>query len=146
MNIHMQLALECAQKAFDADEVPVGAVVVKGNKVIAACHNKVITNHDPSAHAEIMAIREASQHLNSEFLTDCDIYVTLEPCPMCAFALALARIAKVYFGAYDPKMGGIEHGARIFQTSSCHHKPEVYGGIMELESSRLLKTFFKNKR
>lgn len=142
----MPLALKYASEAASMDEVPVGAIIVKNNHIIAANHNRVISWHDPSAHAEILAIRDAAKHLSSEFLIDCDLYVTLEPCPMCAFAISLARIRRVYFGAYDAKMGGVEHGARIFQSSSCHHKPQVYGGIMEAECSHILKQFFMQKR
>jgi tRNA(adenine34) deaminase len=142
----MKLALEQAQKAYDRDEVPVGAVIIKDGQVIASGCNQVIKASDPSAHAEMIAIRDAARNFGSEFLVGCDLYVTLEPCPMCAFAIALARIDRVYFGAYDPKMGGVESGPRIFNSSSCHHKPEVYGGLKEEECGALLKKFFASKR
>lgn len=143
---YMQLALEQAQQAYDRNEVPVGAVIVKGGQVISLGYNQVMHASDPSAHAEMIVIRESAQHLVSEFLVGCDLYVTLEPCPMCAFAIALARIDRVFFGAYDGKMGGVESGPRIFNSSSCHHKPEIYGGIMEEECGALLKKFFASKR
>lgn len=145
-NEYMNLALEQAQKAYDRDEVPVGAVIVIDGKVIASTCNQVMNAKDPSAHAEMLAIRATAQHLGSEFLVGCDLYVTLEPCPMCAFAIALARINRVFFGAYDPKMGGVESGPRVFNSSSCHHKPEVYGGLKEEECGALLKKFFASKR
>ncbi len=140
-------ALALAHKAAAAGEVPVGAVVVdSAGNIIAAAHNLVVTQHDPTAHAELLAIRSACAALGSERLTDCDLYVTLEPCPMCAQAISFARIRRVYFGAYDEKGGGVENGARIFSQHSCHHKPEIYGGIQESECAQLLKDFFKDRR
>jgi tRNA(Arg) A34 adenosine deaminase TadA len=146
MKSFMSLALEQAKVAYQADEVPVGAVVVKDNQVIATGYNQVITLQDPSAHAEIIALRAAARLLQSEFLVGCDLYVTLEPCPMCAFALSLARINRLYFGAYDAKMGGVEHGPKVLRSTSCHHQIEVYGGIREDECSSMLKSFFAGKR
>ena len=142
----MSAALDHARKAYDAGEVPVGAVIVKDNSIIASAHNLTETLHDPSAHAELLAIRAACEMLGSPRLPECDLYVTLEPCPMCATALSFARIRRLYFGASDPKGGGVEHGPRIFTSSSCHHKPEVYGGIDATESGELLKTFFQQRR
>jgi tRNA(adenine34) deaminase len=145
---HMQQALEEAKKSFERNEVPIGAVIIdtKTNSVIAASGNSMEEQFDPTAHAEINVIRQACLLKKSGRLPDCDLYVTLEPCPMCAQAISFARIRRVYFGAYDPKGGGVEHGAKIFSASSCHHKPDVYGGIMEQESFKMLKEFFKAKR
>jgi tRNA(adenine34) deaminase len=146
-NPFMQLALAQAQKAASAGEVPVGAVIVgPDGKLLASTHNLVETNQDPTAHAELLALRSACEILKSPRLADCDLYVTLEPCAMCAQAIAFARIRRLYFGASDPKGGGVEHGARIFSQPTCHHKPEVYGGIGEAESALLLKNFFQNRR
>jgi tRNA(Arg) A34 adenosine deaminase TadA len=146
-NPFMQLALEQAQKAASADEVPVGAVVVgPDGKTLASAHNLVETNRDPTAHAEILALRSACEILKNPRLVDCDLYVTLEPCAMCAQAIAFARIRRLYFGASDPKGGGVEHGGRIFNQPTCHHKPELYGGIGEAESALLLKNFFQSLR
>ncbi|MCI5048860.1 MAG: nucleoside deaminase [Rickettsiales bacterium] len=142
----MDAALEQARLAANAAEVPVGAVIVKDNQIIAAAHNLVEHDHDVSAHAEILAIRAASKVLASPRLIDCDLYVTLEPCPMCAQAISFARIRRLYFGAYDPKGGGVEHGPRIFQQSSCHHAPEVIGGLQEQPCGELLKSFFEARR
>ena len=132
--------------AAENGEVPVGAVVVKDGKIIASAYNLVETNRDPTAHAEILAIRSACEIINSPRLIGCDLYVTLEPCAMCAQAISLARIRRLYFGAYDEKGGGVEHGARIFSHSTCNHKPEIYGGINESECGELLKEFFREKR
>lgn len=142
----MVLALGQAQKAAKCGEVPVGAVIVKDGNVIAATGNRVVELRDPTAHAELLAIRSACELLQSERLVDCDLYVTLEPCPMCAQAISFARIRRLYFGAYDPKGGGVDNGARIFHQTSCHHKPEVYGGIQESECTALLKDFFRARR
>ncbi len=139
-------ALKQAKKASMSDEVPVGAVVVCKNKIIAKAHNLTESKCNPTFHAEIIALTKAAKKLKSNKLTECDLYVTLEPCPMCAHAISLSRIRRVYFGAYDPKGGGVENGARIFNASSCHHKPEVYGGLMEEECGKLLKDFFSKKR
>lgn len=140
-------ALEQAHKAAAAGEVPVGAVIVDSDgTVIAAAHNLVVAQHDPTAHAELLAIRAACAAVGSERLAGYDLYVTLEPCPMCAQAISFARLRRVYFGAYDEKGGGVENGARIFSQPSCHHKPEIYGGMQESECSQLLKDFFKDRR
>ncbi|MDX1974726.1 MAG: nucleoside deaminase [Rickettsiales bacterium] len=142
----MHVALEQAQLAQSRGEVPVGAVIVKDGQLISASGNLVIDSHDPTAHAELLAIRAACQLLKTERLVGCDLYVTLEPCPMCAQAISFARIRRLYFGAYDPKGGGVENGARIFQQSSCHHKPEIYGGLNEQACAALLKDFFAELR
>jgi tRNA(adenine34) deaminase len=143
----MQLALAEARRAAAVGEVPVGAVVVDGQgRVLARAHNRVETERDPTAHAEILALREAGRQRGSARLVDCDLYVTLEPCPMCAQAIAFARIRRLYFGAADPKGGGVEHGARVFAASSCHHRPEVYGGIGERAAADLLRAFFQERR
>lgn len=142
----MQSAISLAQQAALRGEVPVGAIIVKDGSIIASAHNLTETNQDPTAHAEMIAIRSACEIIGSERLVDCDMYVTLEPCPMCAAAIGFARIRRLYFGAYDPKSGGVDNGARIFAQSSCHHKPEIYGGINESECAELLKSFFKEKR
>ena len=141
------LALDLARTAAQRGEVPVGAVIVdsEGN-VVAQAYNLTEKLKDPTAHAEMLAIREACKQLDRERLVDCDMYVTLEPCPMCAQAISNARIRRLYFGAYDEKSGGVENGARIFNQSSCHHKPEVYGGIDESACSALLKDFFRQLR
>ena len=141
------LAIEQARQAAQLGEVPVGAVIVGSDgKILASTHNLVIANRDATAHAELLAIRAACTVLGSERLTGCDLYVTLEPCPMCAAAISHARIRRLYFGAYDEKGGGVENGARIFNQSSCHHKPEIYGGMDEANCSALLKDFFRQLR
>ena len=147
-NIHMSHALEAAKAAADRGEVPVGAVIVHGptDKVISVASNRVLELHDPTAHAEILAIREACQKLSSERLNDCDLYVTLEPCPMCAQAISFARIRRLYYGAGDEKGGGVDNGAIVFNAKSCHHKPDVYGDIMAAPAAKLLKDFFKERR
>ena len=143
----MQLALAAARRAKAAGEVPVGAVVVDvEGAILATAHNRVEQDHDPTAHAEILALREAGRRRGTPRLVDCDLYVTLEPCPMCAQAIAFARIRRLYFAAADPKGGGVEHGARIFAASSCHHRPEVIGGIQETEAAALLRGFFAARR
>lgn len=142
----MDDALSCAHDAFDAGEVPIGAVIVKDGQIIAQGRNRVLADKDPSAHAEIVAIRSAGQALGSERLVDCDLYVTLEPCPMCAQAISFARIRRLYFAAYDPKGGGVEHGPVIFDQPTCHHRPEVYGGLRERAAADLLLSFFQDKR
>lgn len=142
----MEIALLEAQKAFDAKEVPVGAVVVRDGAVVARAHNLTVSQQNPLKHAELIAIQGACGALNRPYLEDCELYVTLEPCAMCAGAIAHARLARVYFGAYDPKSGGTEHGARVFDHPQSHHKPEVYGGIMEGECAQLLKDFFVHRR
>ncbi len=145
-NKYMIEALDMAQKAAKLDEVPVGAVVVYNNEIISKAHNLTESEINPTSHAEILAIIHAANKLNTNKLVECDLYVTLEPCPMCAHAISLARIRRLYFGAFDPKGGGVENGAKIFNASSCHHKPEVYGGIMADECGSLLKDFFNLKR
>lgn len=142
----MEIALEEANKAYEIGEVPIGAIIVHNNKIIAASHNKCIVNSDPTAHAEMLAIRAAAEKLGSNFLTNCDIYSSLEPCAMCAYAISLARIKRLYFGAYDAKSGGVENGVFIFSNKNTHHKPEIYGGIMEEESKILLQRFFQSLR
>lgn len=144
-NPFMQAALEKARECSER-EVPVGAVIVRNGRIIASAHNLVETTCDPTAHAELLAIREASAKSASPRLTDCDMYVTLEPCSMCAAAISFARIRRLYFGAYDPKGGGVEHGARFFTQPTCHHAPEVIGGIAESESALMLRGFFKDRR
>ncbi len=144
----MELALRQAEAARDRGEVPVGAVIVDGRtgRLLAQAGNRVEERADPTAHAEMLAIREATQTQGEPRLDGMDLYVTLEPCAMCAQALSLARIRRLYFGAYDPKSGGVEHGARVFTHATCHHKPEVVGGLGETEAAALLKDFFKGKR
>ena len=142
----MNQALEQARLAAQRGEVPIGAVIIRGNEIIASAHNLVETQSDPTAHAELLAIRSACEILKSPRLTDCDLYVTLEPCPMCATAISFARIRRLYFGAPDPKGGGVEHGARIFNQPTCHHKPEIIGGMNESECGEILREFFKERR
>lgn len=142
----MPRALALARAAAEAGEVPIGAVVVKDGQVIAEAHNSPRTDHDPTAHAEIVAIRRAAQILKDERLTGCELWVTLEPCAMCAGAIAHARIARVYYAASDPKGGAVEHGARVFDQPQCLHRPEVYTGIGESEAAGLLRDFFRDRR
>ena len=142
----MQFALEEARAAGSRGEVPVGCVIVCNGEVIARAGNRTLVDKDPSAHAELLAIRQAASALNSERLSDCDLYVTLEPCTMCAAAMAFARIRRLYFGAADPKGGAVENGVRFFAAPTCHHRPEVYGGINESDCAGLLKEFFKARR
>ena len=142
----MRLALQQAEASADAGEVPVGAVVVKDGTVVAAAHNQPRTLHDPTAHAEMLAIRAAARELGSERLEGCELWVTLEPCAMCAGAIAHARIAKVYYAAPDPKGGAVEHGARVFEQAQCLHRPEVYSGMGEAEAAGLLRAFFAARR
>lgn len=144
---HMDLALKEARAAAGRGEVPVGAVVIgPDGKVLAQAGNRTRELNDPTAHAEILAIRAACQKLNSERLPGCDLYVTLEPCPMCASAISQTRIARLYFGASDPKSGGVAQGPRVFDHPQSHHTPEVYDGISADPSEALLKAFFKEKR
>jgi len=143
---HMQQAIEQATHAAHQGEVPIGCVVVQNGTVIAKAHNLVETDYRPTAHAELLAIEEACQILQSPRLPDCDLYVTLEPCPMCAQAISFARIRRLYFGAYDPKGGGVDHGPAIFTQPTCHHAPEVYGGIEEDVCGQLLRDFFLKRR
>ncbi len=143
----MNQALAQAEAAAARDEVPVGAVIVDDHgRVIAAAGNRTEELNDPTAHAEMLAIREAAAARGEPRLPDCDLYVTLEPCPMCAQAISFARLRRVYFGAYDPKGGGVDHGPRVFQSSSCHHAPEVVGGLEEEKAAKLLKSFFEAQR
>lgn len=144
---HMDLALEEARKAAARGEVPVGAVVTDATgTVIAAAGNRTLEDRDPTAHAEILAIRAAARALGSERLAGCALYVTLEPCPMCAAAIAQARIARLYYGAADPKSGGVAQGPRVFAHPQTHHVPEVYDGIAAEEASALLRAFFAERR
>ena len=145
-NLFIKEALEQAKIAFDKGEVPVGCVIVKDNKIITKAHNQNIALRDSTAHAEILAIRQANQILQSHRLNDCDLYVSLEPCSMCAGAISLARISRLYYAASDAKSGGIENGSQVFSHPQCHHKPEIYGGINEAEAQNLLKKFFWQKR
>ncbi|MBV8537577.1 MAG: nucleoside deaminase [Alphaproteobacteria bacterium] len=144
----MQLALAEARLAAASGEVPVGAVLADGEtgEVLARAHNRVDADTDPTAHAELLAIREAAVARGAKRLETCDLYVTLEPCPMCAQAIAFARLRRVYYGAADPKGGGVEHGPRIFAQPTCHHRPEVYGGIDEAAAAELLRDFFRDRR
>ena len=143
----MALALVEAEAAAGAGEVPVGAVLVAGDgTVLASDRNRIEERRDPTAHAEMLVIRAASVRLGTARLVGCDLYVTLEPCPMCAMAASLARLRRIYYGAEDPKGGGIDHGPRILASTSCHHRPEVYGGIAASRSAELLRTFFQARR
>jgi len=142
----MSIALEEARAAGARGEVPVGCVVVRDGTIVARAGNRTIADHDPTAHAELIAIRAAASTLGSERLADCDLYVTLEPCAMCAAAMSFARIRRLYFGAADAKGGAVEHGVRFFAAPTCHHRPEVYGGINESECGELLKNFFQARR
>jgi tRNA(adenine34) deaminase len=142
----MDDALSEARAADAAGEVPVGCVIVREGKIIARAGNRTLRDRDPTAHAEMLAIRWAASALGSERLTDCDLYVTLEPCAMCAAALSFARIRRLYYGAGDPKGGAVDNGVRFFAAPTCHHRPEVYGGIGETEAAGLLKEFFKARR
>lgn len=142
----MRLALDEARAAAADGEVPVGAVVTKGGEIVAAARNRMRETSDPSAHAEIVALREAAAALGTNRLDDCDLWVTLEPCAMCAGAISLARISRLYFGAADPKGGAVVNGVRLFAQPTCHHAPQVYSGIGEAEAGALLKAFFQARR
>ncbi|HEB80123.1 MAG TPA: nucleoside deaminase [Rhodospirillales bacterium] len=144
----MTLALDQAGSGAATGEVPVGAVLVDGatGEIIASAHNLTETNSDPTAHAEMLVLRAAAARSGDARLTGCDLYVTLEPCPMCAQAISFARLRRLYFGAYDPKGGGVDHGPRIFSQTTCHHAPEVVGGVNEVQCGRLLKDFFRERR
>lgn len=142
----MDLALKAAETAQTAGEVPIGCVIVLNNAVIASAGNRTLTDRDPTAHAEILAIRQAAAALGSERLVDCDLYVTLEPCTMCAGAISFARIRRLYFGAADPKGGAVESGVRFFAQPTCHHVPEVYSALGETRSAQLLRQFFQARR
>lgn len=142
----MGIALGEAKAAAESGEVPVGCVVVRGGEVLSQAGNRTLRDRDPTAHAEVLALRTAAAKLGSERLIDCDLYVTLEPCTMCAAAISFARIRRLYFAASDPKGGAVESGVRFFGSPSCHHRPEVYGGIGEGEAAAILKNFFAAKR
>jgi tRNA(adenine34) deaminase len=142
----MDEALAEARAAGERGEVPVGCVVVRGGEVLTRAGNRTLADRDPTAHAEIIAIRQAAALLGSERLDTCDLYVTLEPCAMCAGALAFARIRRLYYGAGDPKGGAVDNGVKFFASPTCHHRPEVYGGIAEVEAGSLLREFFKERR
>jgi tRNA(adenine34) deaminase len=142
----MRLALEQARLAAADGEVPIGAVVIRDGAVVAMAHNRTRTLPDPTAHAEVLAIRAAAQALGQERLDGCELWVTLEPCAMCAGAIAHARLARVYYAAPDPKGGAVEHGARVFEQPQCLHRPEVYSGMGEGESADLLRSFFRERR
>ena len=143
---YMDMALKEARKAEAAGEVPVGAVVVAPDGSLIAAGNRTLAMNDPSAHAEMLAIREACRNAGSDRLPGFDLYVTLEPCPMCAAVISFARIRRLYYGASDPKSGGVEHGPRVFHQSTCHHKPEIYSGIGDVEARALLQAFFARRR
>jgi tRNA(adenine34) deaminase len=143
----MELALAAAEAAAARSEVPVGAALLDGaGELVAVCANRTEELADPTAHAEMLVIRAAAQKLGRPRLAECDLYVTLEPCPMCAQAISFARIRRLYYGAADPKGGGVEHGPRIFASASCHHRPAIYGGIAERRAAELLRRFFAARR
>jgi tRNA(Arg) A34 adenosine deaminase TadA len=142
----MSVAFAQARAAEARDETPIGAAIVRGGVVIARAGNRTREDADPTAHAEMLAIREAARAIGNERLTDCDLYVTLEPCAMCAGAISHARLRRLYFAARDPKGGAVEHGPRFFAQPTCLHAPEVYGGIRESEASQMLREFFRGKR
>lgn len=142
----MDLALEQAENAEKAGEVPIGCVIVRDGAVIARAGNRTLTDRDPTAHAEVLALREAARALDSERLTGCDLYVTLEPCTMCAAAISFARVRRLYFGALDPKGGAVDSGVRFFAAPTCHHAPEIYPAVGETRAAALLREFFKARR
>jgi tRNA(adenine34) deaminase len=142
----MAMALDEARAAAALGEVPVGCVIVRDGAIVARAGNRTLADRDPTAHAEIIAIRAAATSLGSERLDACDLYVTLEPCAMCAGAVAFARVRRVYYGAADPKGGAVDNGVKFFASPSCHHRPEVYGGLAEAEAGALLKEFFRERR
>jgi tRNA(adenine34) deaminase len=142
----MDLALKTAENAGNAGEVPIGCVVVRNGEVIATAGNRTLTDFDPTAHAERLAIREAARAIGSERLIECDLYVTLEPCTMCAAAISFARIRRLYYGAADPKGGAVDSGVRFFAQPTCHHAPEVYSSVGENQSATMLREFFKARR
>ena len=145
-NDPLSRAFAAARAAADRGEVPVGAVVARHGVVLAVAGNRTLELRDPTAHAEMLAIRVACRVLGSERLTGCDLYVTLEPCVMCAAAISFARLRRVYYAASDPKGGGVDHGPRVFAQATCHHVPEVYGGLRESEAAEMLRAFFRGKR
>jgi len=142
----MDLALNQARKAASNGEVPIGCVIVRDGAVLAQAGNRTLTDHDPTAHAEMLAIRAAAGELGSERLAGCDLYVTLEPCTMCAAAISFARIRRLYYGASDPKGGAVDSGVRFFASPTCHHVPEIYPGMGERDSAALLRDFFRARR
>ena len=142
----MDLALKAAEMAGKSGEVPIGCVVVREGGVIATAGNRTLTERDPTAHAEMLAIREAARKIGSERLVDCDLYVTLEPCTMCAAAISFARVRRLYYGAADPKGGAVDSGVRFFASPTCHHVPEVYSAVGEREAATLLREFFRARR
>jgi tRNA(Arg) A34 adenosine deaminase TadA len=142
----MALALIEARAAGARGEVPIGALVTKDGAIVASAGNRTRELNDPTAHAELLAIREAAGMLKSERLIGCDLWVTLEPCPMCAAAISFARLRRLYFGAEDPKGGAVVSGARLYELPTCHHAPEVYGGFAEVEAGEMLREFFKERR
>jgi tRNA(adenine34) deaminase len=146
MRSFMDLALGEARDAAAAGEVPVGCVIVRDGAVLARAGNRTLRDRDPTAHAEMLAIRQAAAAISCERLVDCDLYVTLEPCPMCAAAAAFARVRRLYYGAADPKGGAVESGVRYFSSPTCHHRPEIYNGIAATEAAALLRAFFAAKR
>jgi tRNA(adenine34) deaminase len=139
-------AFEAAQRAGEAQEVPVGAVILRAGEIVASAGNRTLRDRDPTAHAEVLAIRAACRRLGTERLANCDLYVTLEPCAMCAAAISFARIRRLYFAAFDAKGGAVEHGPRFFSQPTCHHAPDVYGGIRESEAADMLRAFFAARR
>src|SRR5579883_643141 len=146
MTSFMDMALAEPRAAAEGGEVPVGCVIVRAGEVVARTGNRTLADRDPTAHAELLAIRSAAVTLGSERLVECDLYVTLEPCTMCAAALSFARIRRLYYGAADPKGGAVDNGVRFFASATCHHRPEVYGGIGETEAAALLRDFFAERR
>jgi len=142
----MDLALKAAESAGKSGEVPIGCVIVLNSEVIATAGNRTLTDRDPTAHAEMLAIRQATAAVGSERLVDCHLYVTLEPCTMCAAAISLARVRRLYYGASDPKGGAVESGVRFFASPTCHHTPEVYSAVGESEAATLLRAFFRARR
>lgn len=142
----MDLALDEARATAAAGEVPVGCVIVREGAVVAKARNRTVADRDPTAHAELLAIRQAAAALGSERLSDCDLYVTLEPCTMCAAAISFARIRRLYYGAADPKGGAVENGVRFYAAPTCHHRPEVYSDIAAREATELLRAFFQTRR
>ncbi len=142
----MEIAFAEAELAVATGEVPIGAVVVRDGEVVARAYNRTLTDKDPTAHAEMLVLRAAATAVGNERLAGCDLYVTLEPCTMCAAAISLARIRRLYYGAADPKGGAVESGVRFFAAATCHHRPEIYSGIGEERAAQLLKTFFASRR
>src|SRR6202521_5285324 len=142
----MDLALKMAENAGKSGEVQIGCVIFRDYEVVATASNRTLTDRDPTAHAEILALRQAAETIGTERLVDCDLYVTLEPCTMCAGAISLARIRRLYYGAVDPKGGAVDSGVRFFAQPTCHHAPEVYSAVGESEAGALLKELFKVRR